>query len=441
MKARTVQVWLLCGARLFCQASRLSLGGLMPLVAADAGFSTAQKGSLLSAFPLGYLMTQVLGGAASDRWGGKPVMAVALFSTGVGTVISSSLQSFWAMWLVMLVVGALQGPSFPTNGVLLSRWIPRSERAGATAICDSGGPAGALVALFGTPTLATQFGWRATFALSGCCTLGFTLLWQLLAANDPLSCSYCTESEISELRAMGVVDTKKAEANGHPPRSASKCFWGILKIPAVWSVLFAHSFFNYSRYLMYNWVVTFYTDALSVPVEQAAFWMLWPTLADACTSLVVGSIADRIVNSGRLTMLATRRLFSSLGFCGTGLGALLVSRCTSPGVATIFVTIAAASEACHNAGFKSSYGDLSRQHAGLLTGLGNSFASASSFIVPLIAASLLDAYGGSSKLVAWQAVFGSVFLCDAVGALIYSCLVSCDSIDSRYADTPDKKKS
>lgn len=438
MKARFVQVWLLCFARLFNQACRLSLGGLMPLVAAEIGYTTAQKGSLLSAFPLGYLLTQLLGGAASDRWGGKPVMLVALLSTSIGMLVYASLETFQAMWLAMFCVGALQGPSFPANGIVLSRWVPRTERSRATAICDAGGPAGAMVALFGTPTLAARLGWRATFGVSGALTLAFTLLWCRWAANDPTTCRYCTETEVSELRALGVVQDKKVEGLAKGSDS-SRSFWALLAFPSVWSVLVGHMCFNYSRYLMYSWVVTFFIDAFAVPLDGAAFWMLWPTLADAATSVAMGSIADALANSGRLTTLGTRRLFTAIGFCGTGIGALLVSISPSPKVAAVFVTIAAASEACHNAGFKSSYGDLSRQYAGLLTGLGNTCASASSFAVPLVAASLLDASGGSSQRAAWQVVFGSVFCCNVTGAMLYCYLVSCDSIDSRVQASIAKK--
>merc|ERR1711924_371056 len=202
MQARTIQIWLLCGARLFCQSNRLTLGGLMPLIAEELGLSTAQKGSLLSAFPFGYLLTQVLCGAASDRFGGKPVMALALFSVGVGITAFACFSNFDFLWTTMFMMGLLEGPSYPTNRVLLSRWVPPTEKAYATAVTDVGGPLGALIALFGTPLLADQVGWRATLLCCGFVTLLFTLVWARLGANDFMQCSYVSETEVKYLQAL-----------------------------------------------------------------------------------------------------------------------------------------------------------------------------------------------------------------------------------------------
>lgn len=401
----------------------------MPMVTVELGLTIGQKGKLLSAFPLGYMMTQVLGGAASDRFGGKPVMAIALFSIAFGIVAIGCLSSFDGMWTVMVLMGLLEGPSFPTNGVLLGRWIPSTERASATAISDAGGPVGALVALFVTPLLASLLGWRAALVFAGLCTLAFALLWQWLGANGPDECSYVTEDEKAELLAKGV---SAPAAAGAADKAQGPTFpWRILFIPSVWSVLLAHSAFNYNRYLMYNWIVTYYIDILQVPVVEAAACMLWPNVMDAVTSLAVGKAADALANSGRLSTLATRRLFSTLGFMGTGVGALMVGWVSGPAATTALVTFASAMQAFHNAGFKSSYADLSREYSGLLRGLGNTLASASSFAVPLLAATLLESGGGSAERAAWQSVFQSVLICSILGTAHYVMLVSTDNIDGQ----------
>lgn len=400
----------------------------MPLVASELGLSVGQKGTLLSAFPLGYMLTQVLGGAASDRYGGKPVMAIALYSIAVGIVAIGCLSDFDSMWWVMMLMGLLEGPSFPTNGVILSRWIPGTERASATAISDAGGPVGALVALFVTPMLASLFGWRLALGLAGLCTLAFALLWQLLAANGPDDCSSITAEEHAELIAKGVSAPAKA---GAVDNQASSFPWRIIFQPSVWSVLLAHSAFNYNRYLMYNWIVTYYTDVLRVPVAEAAACMLWPNVCDAVTSLAVGKVADALANSGRMSILTTRRLFSTIGFLGTGVGALAIGSATGPAATTALVTFIASMQAFHNAGFKSSYGDLSQEYSGLLRGLGNTLASASSFAVPLLAAFLLESQGGSTERAAWQTVFQSVFICSVFGTASYVLLASAESVDGQ----------
>lgn len=409
----------------------------MPLMAAELGLDTKAKGSLLSAFPLGYLLTQVLGGYASDKIGGKLVMALALFSTGFGIMAFGTLKTAEQMWVMMFAMGLLQGPSFPTNGVIVSKWVPKTERSFATAVSDSGGPVGALVALFGTPILADALGWRAALMVCGGVTVGFSCLWLWLAASSPATCSYVTKEEVAELEKLGVGSKS---TNEPPPKTP----WGILAVPSAYSVILAHSAFNYNRYLMYNWVVTFYTDALGMSVADAGKCMLWPNLVDAVSSLAVGRLADVISNSGLLSTVWTRRLFSSIGFIGTGVGAGMLGNVSTPSEAMLLVTFASGIQAFHNAGFKSSYADLSQKYTGVLSGIGNMCASGASFLVPLVAAGMLENNGGSKEKAAWSVVFSSVFYCGVAGALAYSFLVSAESIDPKIdgsgADSKTKKK-
>merc|ERR1711933_311310 len=121
-----------------------------------------------------------------------------------------------------------------------------------------------------------------------------------------------------------------------------------------------------------------------------------------------------------VSMLNTRRLFSSLGFLGTGIGAVMLVSSETRTSTTAWVTFASAVQACHSSGFKCTYGDLSTEYSGFLRGIGNTLGTASSFVVPLIAAQLLEQSGGSTERAAWQVVFSSSLLCGVSGAVMYS---------------------
>eukprot|EP01052_Picozoa_sp_SAG31_P061295 SAG31_NODE_20386_length_576_cov_0.867925_1_plen_168_part_10 len=81
------QVWLLAGARVALQTSRICFGTLLVFMESEFQISTVQKGRLLAAFPAGYMMSQVAGGVAADRFGGKPVMTAALLCTAICTAM------------------------------------------------------------------------------------------------------------------------------------------------------------------------------------------------------------------------------------------------------------------------------------------------------------------------------------------------------------------
>lgn len=428
------------GGRLLCQSNRLSIGGILPLVAVELGLTVQQRGQILSAFPLGYMLTQVLGGIAADRFGGRLVLLAALLSVGVGVLTIAGLSSFGGIIAVMFVMGFMEGPSFPTNGVVMARWIPGSERASATGITEAGGPLGALVALFLTPVMAATWGWRLTMAVAGVVTLAYAALWYLKACDGPDICGYISQEERRELAAQGLGSTSKGskgasgDAGGNPTNGSGDHAgkpWRVVLLPSVWAVFLAHAAFNYSRYMLYNWILTYFTEALGVSVAVAGGYMLWPNLVDAIVSLLVGRVADAVANSGAMSTLATRRLFSAVAFMATGIGAAMLPAAESLAAATALVTVAAAAQALHTAGFKSSYADLSKEHSGLLRGLGNTIGTCSSFLVPLVAAGLLERGGGPSQKAAWHAVFGSVLVCNIFGAVAYVGLVSTESIDGR----------
>jgi MFS family permease len=441
MLARTVQVLLLFGCRCFCQANRLVLGGLMPLISRDLNLSMKQQGSLLSSFSLGYLLTQIIGGVASDRFGGKPVMALALYSIGFGTIVFSFLDDYNLMWGVMFFMGLLEGPSYPTNRVVLSSWIPVSEKASATALADAGSPVGALVALLGTPILADQLGWRFALLVLGVTTHLFALLWSVFAASDFHKCRRIAPSETAFLERSvsgSMVSTSETSVTSHrDSHLEDDAFpWKILTIPTVWAVCIAHAVCNYNRYLLYNFILMYYTDFRDSTLTEAAACMFWPTVIEALGSIGAGRAADALSNRGYLKLLNIRRIFSTIAFIGTGVASVYVARVRGFHSVTACVTVASAMEAFHNGGFRPSYADLTDKYGGFLMGIGNTVATGAAFLAPIVAASLLERHGGTSEQVAWRKVFGSVFVASCIGTLCYVPLIAVDSIDPKLVSRP-----
>lgn len=318
----------------------------------------------------------------------------------------------------------------------MARWIPAAERASATGITEAGGPLGALLALFVTPVMAEYFGWRLALAVAAVCTLAFAALWFAMMCDGPDSCRYITEEEKKELQGCGLGNAK---ANGRSIEGNDKkecshqsaASWHILLFSPAWAVFMAHCCFNYSRYLLYNWILTYYTESLQVSVAVAGTYMFWPNFVDGVISLLAGRAADALTNSGTLSIVAIRRLVTIVAFLGTGMGAVMLTAAEGLAATTFWLTLTAGLQALHGAGFKSSYADLSTANSGLLRGVGNMIGTAATFAVPLLAASLLEWGGGPQQKAAWQVVFGSVLACNIVGVLVFVPLISADSLDAK----------
>eukprot|EP00913_Durusdinium_trenchii_P022344 g20990.t1 len=71
---------------------------------------------------------QVPGGALADRLGAKNVMTAAL---GLSALCCLAIPFFVdsmgvsGLWYIMMVMGSVQGPLFPTSTVYLSKWMPK----------------------------------------------------------------------------------------------------------------------------------------------------------------------------------------------------------------------------------------------------------------------------------------------------------------------------
>lgn len=140
--ARAAQVYLVFGARLIQTLLRTALGPLIIFVCADTECDdSGSKGSILAAFSLGYLSTQIVGGMLGDRFGTKPVTCcgstIAVQHTGsqvitagavlaglatAGTALAQNTSTIWAAQVAM---GMAQGPLFPSSVAHLSRWLVR----------------------------------------------------------------------------------------------------------------------------------------------------------------------------------------------------------------------------------------------------------------------------------------------------------------------------
>jgi len=97
----------------------------------DLECSAASKGQLLSGFSLGYLSSQVVGGAMADRIGAK---AMVLLSTVLGALLTVgcgfATSTVGQLWLAQVLLGVSQGPLFPTSIAFLSRYddVPNGLR-------------------------------------------------------------------------------------------------------------------------------------------------------------------------------------------------------------------------------------------------------------------------------------------------------------------------
>ncbi|KAH8060232.1 hypothetical protein JL722_5198 [Aureococcus anophagefferens] len=178
------------GAAFLDSVMRMAMGPLVVYVCGDLECGPEARGSLLSAFALGYLVTQIPGGYASDLLGSRAVVAGAVVVAGLLTFLGGGAADARELWYLQVAMGAAQGPLFPTSVAHLARWLPRDERAASTVL-DAGITAGSLVVrsvlrpvvLPFSGRLAAALGWRAVLRFYGLGAVAFGGWWSTLACR------------------------------------------------------------------------------------------------------------------------------------------------------------------------------------------------------------------------------------------------------------------
>ena len=175
--------WVICALLFFCTTinyiDRQVLGILAPDLQKEIGWSELDYGRIVIAFQVSYAVMMLVWGGILDRIGTKLGLAIAVTwwsLAGMGTALANSAMGF-AFARFMLGVG--EAANFPASIKTVAEWFPKSERAFATGIFNSGTNIGAIVAPIAVPLLAVAWGWRAAFILTG--AIGFVWLAAWLA--------------------------------------------------------------------------------------------------------------------------------------------------------------------------------------------------------------------------------------------------------------------
>ena len=170
-----------------CYIDRVNISITIIPMAEELGWDYERIGFVSMSFFLGYIVTQVLGGYLSDKFGAKLVLGYGLIIWSIFTILTpmASYAGFTFLILARIGMGLGEGITFPAWHSLYARWIPFSERARSVAITNSAIPIGTIFGLVVTPIIILRLGWEWAFYLYG--GLGFIwyLFWHRIVQSSP----------------------------------------------------------------------------------------------------------------------------------------------------------------------------------------------------------------------------------------------------------------
>jgi sugar phosphate permease len=144
------------------------LPAVAPAIQEAFDLSLVQVTAVFTAFALGTVLTLLAWGALSDRAGERAVIGGGLAAGSLAMFAAAAANGYTALLAWMALAGMLSSSAVAASGRAVFGWFPRDERGLALGLRQTAVPAGAALASFTLPPLASAAGVDAAlYALAG----------------------------------------------------------------------------------------------------------------------------------------------------------------------------------------------------------------------------------------------------------------------------------
>ena len=346
------------------------------------GLTDQDMGYVFSAFVFGYALCQIPGGRLGDRWGARVVLACALVWWSLCTVLTAvvatlplatAVGTVGALVIVRFLLGVGESVALPNFNRAVADWMPPGQRGLGIGIAIGGIGIGAAI----TPPLASwvmvNYHWQSVFYLSALIGLVVALLWVLCSRDQ----------------RGGDSAPKVTTSTPVPWRQ-------LLRSRSLWWLVASYSCLGYVAYIYMSWFYLYLVNVRGIDLLRGGWLAAGPFLAILLFCPLGGWITDRLVP--RLGLRKARLSVGMLGMvlaCGLiAVGAWVESHtmaivCLSLGAGWLYFTVGA---------YWSVTTDLSKTHAGTLSGVMNTGANVGGVISPSLTPWLADHWGWTASL-------------------------------------------
>lgn len=185
--------------------------------------------------------------------------------------------------------------------------------------------------------------------------------------------------------------------------------------------------FNGCKYFLTAWMPTYFYENFGLGPELSAGYLSIDKFVGIGAAYMFRFLEEATLQKEGASLLSARRLFAGLGFTLNALAVMgLACVCrfrthpAAPAVTSALLCVNSIGLSAHSFGFKPNYLDIAaRCSSGAFTGIGNTFATLMTYVVPLGAAYVLEAASGD-----WASLLASVALLNVGGAAVGVCLTS-----------------
>ena len=167
-------------------ADRLAWSNLATAVSQSLALPIAGLGVFVTAFYIGYVISNVGMGLAGDWLGPRLTLGASLLCLGVTTFLFGSVQSIAMGLLLQVLMGLTAGADYVAGVKLIATWFGKLERGRAMGLFMTATSLAVTVTNLVVPALLGQVGWPNTYRVLGVVTIALGLVAFLIVRDAPM---------------------------------------------------------------------------------------------------------------------------------------------------------------------------------------------------------------------------------------------------------------
>jgi len=296
------------------------------------------------------------------------------------------------LFLLRLLVGFAEAPSFPANARIVAAWFPGNERGTASAFFNSGQYFATVIFAPLMGWIAHDFGWRNVFYVMGTLGILVGLIW-IRTIYGPKDHPGINEAEFDYIKDGGALVELDAPKDERETDNGPK--WNyigqLLSNRMMLGVYLGQFCINTLTYFFLTWFPVYLVKERGLSILQAGFVATLPALCGFIGGVLGGVISDAILRkTGSLTLA---RKTPIVGGMLLSMSIIACNYVDGQALVIGFMALAFFGKGIGALGWAVVSDTSPREAGGLSGGLFNTCGNLSSITTPIIIGYILAATG------------------------------------------------
>jgi ACS family glucarate transporter-like MFS transporter len=381
---------------------RVCISAAAPAIMAELHISVLQMSGVFSAFILAYSLFEVPSGWLGDVRGPRRVLTRIVLWWSAFTMLTGAAQGLRSLVTIRFLFGAGEAGAFPNIIRSFARWFPLRERGRASGVMFLGSRLGGMLSAPIALLLIARLGWRLSFVVFGAIGVAWAAAWTWWYRDSP------SDHPAVNAEELAWIEQDAGPAESHAPATPWRA---LLSSRSVWAICAMYAAYGYGLYFYLTWLPTYLITELGFSALGGGFFASLPFLLAGIADVVGGWLTDRLARQHGLRVARC-----GLGFAAFITSAGLLFATTLAPQATAKAALLALALGSADLALSAAWAaplDVAAAHAGVITGLMNTFGNLGGLIGPWVVGWSVD------RLHSWTVPFHITAVVYAAGAIAW----------------------